>query len=155
MIFIPNHLLKAIHTSHTSSSDLENLALTKRNGKYSRVRLHSQCRSPYRHPVTNSQNFSSPQSPTSYVGEQTPLLAGVIPVFEIFISGWEKLKKKRLHLVPFIQPVGLCVQILSGPTFRRHIFSECVRPVHQLVFEFTPIMTLSVVNLPFESWNHQ
>jgi hypothetical protein len=37
-------------------------------------------------------------------GEQTPLLAGVIPVFEIFISGWERLKKKLAHLAPFIQP---------------------------------------------------
>jgi hypothetical protein len=37
-------------------------------------------------------------------GDQTPLLAGVIPVFEIFITGWDKLKKKRLHLQPYIQP---------------------------------------------------
>lgn len=37
-------------------------------------------------------------------GEKTPLLAGVIPVFEIFITGWEKLKVKRPHLAPFIQP---------------------------------------------------
>lgn len=37
-------------------------------------------------------------------GDQTPLLAGVIPVFEIFISGWERLMKKRPHLAPFIQP---------------------------------------------------
>jgi hypothetical protein len=33
-----------------------------------------------------------------------PLLAWIIPVFEIFISGWEKLKDKRVHLAPFIQP---------------------------------------------------
>lgn len=37
-------------------------------------------------------------------GEHTPLLAGVIPVFEMFITGWETLKKKRPHLAPFIQP---------------------------------------------------
>ena len=37
-------------------------------------------------------------------GGETPLLAGVIPIFEIFITGWEKLKKKRPHLTPFIQP---------------------------------------------------
>ena len=37
-------------------------------------------------------------------GEETPLLAGVIPIFEIFITGWEKLKNKRPHLAPFIQP---------------------------------------------------
>jgi hypothetical protein len=37
-------------------------------------------------------------------GDQTPLLAGVIPIFEIFITGWEKLKMKRPHLAPFIQP---------------------------------------------------
>jgi hypothetical protein len=37
-------------------------------------------------------------------GDQTPLLAGVIPVFEIFMTGWEKLKGKRPHLAPFIQP---------------------------------------------------
>jgi hypothetical protein len=37
-------------------------------------------------------------------GDQTPLLAGVIPIFEIFITGWEKLKMKRPLLAPFIQP---------------------------------------------------
>jgi hypothetical protein len=35
---------------------------------------------------------------------KTPLLAGVIPIFEIFISGWERLKEKCTHLAPFIQP---------------------------------------------------
>lgn len=35
-------------------------------------------------------------------GENTPLLAGVIPVFEVFLTGWEKLKEKRCHLEPFI-----------------------------------------------------
>ena len=37
-------------------------------------------------------------------GEETPLLAGVIPVFEIFITGWEKLWDKQKHLARFIQP---------------------------------------------------
>jgi hypothetical protein len=37
-------------------------------------------------------------------GDETPLLAGVIPTFEIFITGLEKLKNKRPHLAPFIQP---------------------------------------------------
>jgi hypothetical protein len=37
-------------------------------------------------------------------GDKTPLLAGVIPVFEIFMSGWERLKEKREHLARFIQP---------------------------------------------------
>ena len=37
-------------------------------------------------------------------GDKTPLLAGVIPIFEIFITGWEKLTNKRPHLAPFIQP---------------------------------------------------
>ena len=37
-------------------------------------------------------------------GEETPLLAGVIPIFEIFITGWEKLKNTRPHLAPFVQP---------------------------------------------------
>jgi hypothetical protein len=36
-------------------------------------------------------------------GEQTPLLAGVIPVFEVFLTGWEKLARKRKNLAPFIQ----------------------------------------------------
>lgn len=36
-------------------------------------------------------------------GEQTPLLAGVIPVFEVFLTGWEKLAQKKKHLAPFIQ----------------------------------------------------
>jgi hypothetical protein len=37
-------------------------------------------------------------------GEETPLLAGVIPIFEVFLAGWEKLKEKRPYLAPFIQP---------------------------------------------------
>jgi hypothetical protein len=37
-------------------------------------------------------------------GDKTPLLAGVIPVFEIFMTGWERLKEKRGHLARFIQP---------------------------------------------------
>ena len=36
-------------------------------------------------------------------GEQTPLLAGVIPVFEVFLTGWEKLAQKKKNLAPFIQ----------------------------------------------------
>lgn len=36
--------------------------------------------------------------------EETPLLAGVIPSFEVFMTGWEKLKKIRPHLAPFIKP---------------------------------------------------
>lgn len=36
-------------------------------------------------------------------GENTPLLAGVIPVFEVFLTGWEKLSQKKKHLAPFIQ----------------------------------------------------
>jgi hypothetical protein len=34
--------------------------------------------------------------------EKTPVLAGVIPVFEIFMSKWETLAEKRLWLKPFI-----------------------------------------------------
>lgn len=37
-------------------------------------------------------------------GEQTPLLAGVIPVFEIFLTRWEKIAEKKKHLAPYIQP---------------------------------------------------
>ncbi|KAF8805312.1 hypothetical protein BYT27DRAFT_7105218, partial [Phlegmacium glaucopus] len=37
-------------------------------------------------------------------GEKTPLLAGIIPVFEVFITGWEKLSTKWKHLACFIQP---------------------------------------------------
>ena len=37
-------------------------------------------------------------------GEDTPLLAGVIPVFEAFITGWEKLIENHAHLAPYIQP---------------------------------------------------
>jgi hypothetical protein len=37
-------------------------------------------------------------------GENTPLLAGVVPIFEIFITGWETLVKKRPHLARFIKP---------------------------------------------------
>jgi hypothetical protein len=37
-------------------------------------------------------------------GEETPLLAGVIPVFEAFITGWEELMKNHVHLAPFIRP---------------------------------------------------
>jgi hypothetical protein len=37
-------------------------------------------------------------------GDQTPLLAGVILIFEIFITGWERVKNIQPHLAPFIQP---------------------------------------------------
>lgn len=66
-------------------------------------------------------------------GDQTPLLAGVIPTFEIFITGLEKLKKIKPHLAPFIQPglnsaseyysrtdrskayiVGMCTSMISS-----------------------------------------
>jgi len=69
-------------------------------------------------------------------GDETPLLAGVIPIFEIFITGWEKLKKKRPYLAPFIQPgldsaskyysrtdlskayiVGMCTSIIQFECF--------------------------------------
>lgn len=66
-------------------------------------------------------------------GDQTPLLAGVIPVFEIFMTGWEKVMEKRPHLARFIQPgldsarkyysrmdltnayiIGMCTSFTSG-----------------------------------------
>jgi len=66
-------------------------------------------------------------------GDQTPLLAGVIPIFEVFITGWETLKIKRPHLARFINPglesaskyysrtdltkayiIGMCTFITSG-----------------------------------------
>jgi hypothetical protein len=34
--------------------------------------------------------------------EQTPVLAGVIPVFEIFMTKWEVLASKKPWLKPFI-----------------------------------------------------
>jgi hypothetical protein len=34
--------------------------------------------------------------------EDTPVLAGVIPVFEIFMSKWETLARKKPRLKPFI-----------------------------------------------------
>jgi hypothetical protein len=37
-------------------------------------------------------------------GENTPLLAGVIPIFEIFLTAWETLKEKRPKLAQFITP---------------------------------------------------
>lgn len=36
--------------------------------------------------------------------EETPLLAGVIPTFEIFITGWETMMGSRPHLATIIQP---------------------------------------------------
>jgi RNA binding exosome subunit len=34
--------------------------------------------------------------------DKTPILAGVIPVFEIFMTKWETLAEKRQWLKPFI-----------------------------------------------------
>ena len=34
--------------------------------------------------------------------DKTPVLAGVIPVFEIFMTKWETLAAKRVWLKPFI-----------------------------------------------------
>lgn len=68
-------------------------------------------------------------------GDSTPLLAGVIPIFEIFMTGWEKLAKKRPRLERFIKPgldkaqkyysrtdlskayiVGMCMSIIRFET---------------------------------------
>jgi len=38
------------------------------------------------------------------LGESTPILAGTIPAFEIFMSSWEKASKDHLHLQHLIQP---------------------------------------------------
>ena len=69
-------------------------------------------------------------------GEETPLLAGVIPSFEVFMTSWEKLKEIRLPLARFIQPgldsagkyysridfskayiVGMCTSIIQFECF--------------------------------------
>jgi hypothetical protein len=34
--------------------------------------------------------------------DETPVLAGVIPAFEIFLTKWEKLAVKKPHLKPWI-----------------------------------------------------
>jgi hypothetical protein len=68
-------------------------------------------------------------------GDKTPLLAGVIPVFEIFISGWERLKQKRPYLGLFIEP-GLA---MAGKYYSRtdlskaYVIAMCT---YQLFFEF-------------------
>lgn len=36
-------------------------------------------------------------------GEKMPVLAGVIPVFEVFMTKWEGLMKKKPVLKPFIE----------------------------------------------------
>ena len=35
-------------------------------------------------------------------GQKTPVFAGVVPVFEIFMTKWETLAKKKPWLKPFI-----------------------------------------------------
>ena len=37
-------------------------------------------------------------------GENTPILAGAIPAFESFMTGWEKASEDHLHLTELIQP---------------------------------------------------
>ncbi len=37
-------------------------------------------------------------------GKQTPILAGAIPAFEMFMSGWEKAGEDHPHLTHLIQP---------------------------------------------------
>ena len=36
-------------------------------------------------------------------GEKMPVLAGVIPVFEVFMTEWESLIKKKPALKPYIE----------------------------------------------------
>jgi hypothetical protein len=36
-------------------------------------------------------------------GEEMPVLAGVIPVFETFMTKWETLLKKKKSLKPYIE----------------------------------------------------
>src|SRR5271154_3186957 len=76
-------------------------------------------------------------------GDQNPLLAGVIPIFEVFITGWETLKIKRPHLGHFINP-GLDS---AGKYYSRTdlTLSECVRSSHP-VRVFPLIENFSVVN---------
>ena len=37
-------------------------------------------------------------------GENTPVLAGAIPAFELFMTGWEKASEDHPHLTELIQP---------------------------------------------------
>jgi hypothetical protein len=37
-------------------------------------------------------------------GENTPILAGAIPAFEMFMTGWEKAAEDHTHLANLIQP---------------------------------------------------
>jgi hypothetical protein len=84
-------------------------------------------------------------------GDETPLLAGVIPVFEIFISGWEKLKKKRKHLAPFIQP-GLdsaCKYYSRTDLSKAYIIGMCAF-IMSLFFNLPPTNNFSkLLTLPF------
>jgi hypothetical protein len=60
--------------------------------------------------------------------DKTPLLAGVIPIFKIFISEWERLKEKRTHLAPFIQP-GLnvvCRYYSKMDLLKAYIIAMCM-----------------------------
>lgn len=34
--------------------------------------------------------------------ESIPVLSGAIPAFEMFMTRWERLKKEKPHLAPFI-----------------------------------------------------
>jgi hypothetical protein len=34
--------------------------------------------------------------------ENIPVLSGAIPAFEMFMTRWERLKKEKPHLAPFI-----------------------------------------------------
>ena len=36
--------------------------------------------------------------------ERTPILAGAIPSFEMFMSRWEKLVAEHPHLAPLVEP---------------------------------------------------
>jgi len=118
-------------------------------GSTSRVRIHSQCRSPYRHPVTNSQNFSSPTKSNKLCrASKHPYWLGLYLSLKYSLADGKNLRRNDCILYHLSNQVWtLRANIIRGPTFRRHILSECVRPVHQLVFRiYYPLMTLSVVN---------
>jgi hypothetical protein len=67
--------------------------------------------------------------------EETPVLAGVIPAFEIFLSQWEKLAVKKPRLKPWIE-VGL---LWVTKYYKRLDLSDAyVVAMCKFKFHFTP-----------------
>lgn len=66
--------------------------------------------------------------------EQTPILSGAIPLFEMFMTRWENLIKKNPGLEPIISPGLECAYMYYGhmDRMRAYIIAMCTSLISDL-----------------------